>query len=260
MKTVGIALLFLLPLTGRTGDPTKPRRDPWEGFEVGSWVILRDHHSVDGKIQERVRKRVIASYENGAPKLENTTQKDGKFGKPDNWAIHVPGAFPEESAAVARRKETLSVGKAKLPCAVTEYVIEEKKTGFKGKLVVWRSATAKVPYREIPGRPRDIALPGDILRAEYSFSARDMSGNWTVAVVALEERLKVGNREVPCVVEQLTFDDKAEGQTVSGEGRRWLSREIPGHEARATLKGKLNGKALEAEKQALDFKASRRKG
>jgi hypothetical protein len=239
------------------GERSGPPRDPWAGFDIGSWVVLHEKQVADGKVEERKTKFAIAEYRPGSPSITETSEVGGEFGgDPQPSRVHVSGFIPGDGAVAATRNETLTLGGRKVECTVNEHVQESEKGGRK-KLVVWRAAGAKVPYRELAVSGRDIALDTDVVKAEYSFQNANASGVYTVEVTRFDEKLKVGDKEVPCVVEKGTGKEEGDRAAVV-EVTRWLSDEVPGREVRFVGKATVDGKVYEPEKRVVDFKAIKR--
>lgn len=66
--------------------------------------------------------------------------------------------------------------------------------------------------------------------------------------------MKIGSQQIDCVVEKGTFDEKTKQGGIVASVERWLSEEIPGHEAKLIVKGTINNGPMAIEKTAVDFK------
>lgn len=254
------AMMLALPLLAQNNPEQKTRRDPWFGFDEGSWIVLHEKKTLSDKSTDNKVKVLLVKLEDNVPRLARIPELDGQFAEPKETFSNRPGGFPADSEIVARRKETLRVGEDKIGCGVVEYDIENKQSDFKAKLTVWRGGKAKLPYREIPTSAGNApALLDDMVRAEYAYQYRGATVKYVVEVVDFAKSVKVGQRDLTCVLEKITFDETSKDKTFKGEGSRWLNSDVPGQEVRFQLKGSSNGVALEVERQVLDFKTSKKR-
>ncbi|MBI3407404.1 MAG: hypothetical protein HY040_03485 [Planctomycetes bacterium] len=248
-SSAGILLLAAVPALGQGVQGGMSVRNPWHGFEAGSWVILQEKKTLNGKVSVTKFKDVIAKYDGDVPILARTPEVNGQFGDPGKTHGSRPGGLPAESQIVARRQETVTIGDRKVPCAVVEYTVENTAKDFKAKLVFWSNDEQKIPYREIPssaGNPP--ALLGDVIRAEYAYHYQGASVKYTIEVVDLAKAVRIGDRDLTCVQECIVFEEKAKDKSFSGKGFRWLSAAVPGHEVRFLLEGVSNGAKVEVER------------
>lgn len=249
MKTASLALLILAVQDGAAA------RDPWAGFAPGSWVLTSRKTTAAGKTTERKEKSVILRHDGDGTNRETLVEKDGAFVQAASRVSHVPGALAEkEMKAGASRTEELAVGPRKLSCAVTEYEHSEK--GVTAKLTLWRCPEAKVPYRELAKDGADLALLGDVVRVDFSLERENRKETHRIRVVSLDENVKIGDRDVPCVLEEWWGEERKGGETRELQSRRWLSDAVPGRIVR--WEGSLKGpKPQEFVQQVLDFEVRR---
>lgn len=245
--------------SGQADGGSKLARNPWHGFESGAWVVFQEKKTLDENTQTAKFKEVLVKYEGDVPRLARIAEVNGVFGDAGETFGRPQGGMPSESEIISRRQDTIKIGAQRLSCAVVEYEIVNKKSDFRASLIFWHNGKRALPYREVPasaGNPP--ALPGDVVRAEYAYHYLGASVKYTVEVVDFERTMKVGNRDITCLVEKLSFQETAKGKKVQGEGVRWLSADVPGHEVKLALKGTSNGVPLEIEKTVLDFQGRKR--
>lgn len=229
------------------------RRDPWIGFGPGSWVVISRRTKDGEKVTERKEKHVLLEPREGTPRRQTFEEKEGAFVPTSKETTHVQGAEAagSEWGEAKTRAEELTVDGKKLACTVSEHVVEKEEA--KGKLVVWRTADAKIPYREIVRDGPDIALTADIVRLEVSIERGTRKDAHAVRVVAFGEKLKVGTRELACAVEEWKAEETRGGVARTGTFKRWLSNDVPGRVAR--MEGRLvsAGKTAEMTQETVDF-------
>lgn len=229
------------------------RRDPWIGFGEGSWVVLARKVKDGEKVQETREKHLLLAPRDGSPVRQVQKEKDGAFLPNTTETIHAQGVPLEgaEWGEAKTRSEELVVDGKTFACTVSEHVVEKGEA--RGKLAVWRSAAAKVPYREIVRDGPDMALMPDILRVEVSIDRGTRKDTHAVRVTALAEKLRVGTRDVTCAVEEWTADETRGTDTRKASFKRWLSDEVPGRVVK--MEGKLvsAGKTVEMTVEASDF-------
>jgi len=245
MKMLTLALPLLL-LQAEEG-----RRDPWSGFGVGSWVVVSRKTTTGGTTVERKEKSIIVAVDKDTPTREIQIEKDGKFAPSTSRSTHSPGVIAEkEMKAGASRQEELTVGSKKLACTVTEYQHEEK--GVTAKLTLWKCADVKIPYRELAKDGADFALLPDVVKVELSLERENRKERHRLQVASLEDKVKVGDREIACVIEDWSGEEEKGAELREMKSRRWLSNEVPGRIVRleATYKGP---KTQEMVQQALGF-------
>lgn len=247
--------LTTLLLTALVLQDDEARRDPWAGFAPGSWVVISRKTTAAGKTTERKEKSVILPVDGDGTHRETFLEKDGEFVRSAIKVSHVPGTVAEKQMkAGASRTEELTVESKQLSCNVTEYEHEEK--GVTAKLTLWRSAGAKVPYRELAKDGADLALMSDVVKVEFSLERENRKETHRIQVVSFDDKVKVGDREVACVLEVWSGEEVKGGETRGFQSRRWLSDAIPGRLVR--MEGSLTGpKPQEFVQQVLDFDAKR---
>jgi hypothetical protein len=249
MKTAALGLLFLLL------QAEEARRDPWAGFGVGSWVVFSRKTTSGGTTTERKDKSVIVAVDQDLPTREIQQEKDGKFEPSTARSRHAPGVLAEkEMKAGASRPEELSIGSRKISCTVTEYHHEDNVVT--AKLTVWKCPDVKIPYRELAKDGPDIALLPDVVQLDFSFERETRKEHDRVRVIGLDEKVKVGDREIPCVLEEWSVEEERGGEGRTLKSRRWLSDSVPGRVVRfeASLKGP---KTMDVVQQAVDFEVKR---
>ena len=84
---------------------------------------------------------------------------------PDGPPVWVTACVPDMRLLRALSSFLSTIAGRKVECTVHEHVQESEKTGRK-KLVVWRAAGVKVPYREIAVSGRDAEAGDDLVEDE----------------------------------------------------------------------------------------------
>jgi len=224
-------------------------QDPFAGFPEGSWVILERLMKSDGREETRRERKTVVK---DGVRIERDR---GNGFEDDSVARHIHGKAPEDLKATSSREEDVTVGDRKIRCKVTEYADERE--GVRVQIAVWRGADLKIPYRELQMDGPDIAAMPDVLRIEAS--VRNARGTETqrLKVVSLGEKLKVGARDVECVVEEVDAEAEQGGRKMSGTMKRWLSAAVPGHLVKRTLRADIAGKPVEQTEQAADFEVKK---
>jgi hypothetical protein len=254
-----LGLLAALPLDAQAPKGKRSAPDPWSECEVGSWIILRESMSVGGKVKESKEKHERVAGKLGGADVSVSLEADGKFGKEDHVRSYLPNFLPKPVDAKNTRREILTIGGKRIICTRTEYLKDFPTEGFKATLILWCNPEVKVPSRKLTTFGGNVALPGDVVRAEYSFKLHTDSGTHREEVISLAEDLKVGSRTVKCVVARLRFEEQGNDIKIQGESRVWLSADVPGHQVRVTAAGTWNGMRFRADREVLDFKAVKRR-
>jgi hypothetical protein len=251
-----LALLALAAALQQGGSIT---RDPWSGFRPGSWVIIRDKTIADGKTTWAREKITITSIEDGAPLLEARPEKGGGYPPPGQVRRHMRGALVEEMGwnEAEPRAEEFQIGKRKVACKVTEYFVKDSERELESRIWIWRTEEVKVPYRELRRDGPDLSIPSNVVRMEVKARHGPDSQAFDFRIVDLDQKIKVGPRDVPCVLEEGTADER-KGTTVrKGTIRRWLSDSVPGRTLRQEIKGEQDGKPVERIEEVLDYDAKK---
>lgn len=154
------------------------------------------------------------------------------FIQPPNW-----------SRGTGQRKgtEEITVGGVKRTCQVTVISFDANKDA--GQLTTI-SKSADVPYWAVRRRVETL-LQGKPNTLEEEL------------VLDVDQKVKVGDRELACVLVQVTIEAVGGAKTVRKE---WRTSEIPGGVARRETKGYLNGKELDSSASQMEvvrFQAKR---
>jgi hypothetical protein len=139
-------------------------RDPWNGFGVGSWVIVADSLTKMGETETRREKQTRTRA--NEPRIELTVREEGKTpgvfdGRETiriNVAAYDPALDPKCKVLETRKEELIIEGK-KYACEVKKYDLSEVE--MKATATFWRCPDVSVPYREAGVEPRTLAVhPG----------------------------------------------------------------------------------------------------
>ncbi|MGL6073395.1 MAG: hypothetical protein ACRC8S_04435 [Fimbriiglobus sp.] len=259
-------IIVLLCLATAAAQTPEPNRDPWAGFEIGSWVIIANTRSLDGKDDHQTEKAVIVKSDFGTPKpgkvaTEVYAEVDGKFPKLTMTRHHIPGRVPDDSFTLVSRNEKIKIGKQEFDCTVKEYTKEfteeeDKTKKVKIRLKYWSTPKVKVPYREIAGGP-SIALLGDVVKAEYVRELGPDKERYEAEVVDFNAKLTVKGRELTCVLQSVKAEMTGT-RNGNAKSKTWLSDEVPGREVKVAGTVTVDGKQGSMETTVLDFEVKKK--
>jgi hypothetical protein len=206
-------------------------RHAWDGYPGGSTVRVRqttkrpeisDAGQLVYKAEVQELSFTVLTPEGEKPMLE--IRSGGQ-------ETHVPifTALPSlfRGKAEEKGREEIAVGGRKYACSLTRIALDE------GKDVSQVTMIAKAPDAPVWAvRVRVETLMGGVrntLEEEL--------------LVAEDQKLKVGDKELNCAVVQVTTEAAGGGKTVKKE---WRSDEVPGRVVRRELRQFLNDKEIEA--------------
>lgn len=238
------------------GPPPPPLHHHWTGFPVGSWAVIEKTLVKDGVATTSREKITLVELSPEGPILNVRAGKGDSFESPGTNVAAAPGALLESQAywkAGTPRTGTLEVAGKPLECVLTEYAHENPQANVANKVVAWRSATIKVPYRQLPRNGPDVALPPDLLRLDFKVRAGAQHQTYDLRVLQLDAPIAVAGREIPCVLEESTVDEVRPGFASKGSFKRWLSADVPGRVVRAESAGVTNGAPVSRSEVVVDF-------
>jgi hypothetical protein len=228
----------------------EPRRDPWAGFGVGSWVILSWSDSQSGDRREKV---VVSAIIDGVPKRETFVEEKGEFKRHGGLATHHPGSPPSTGLKeTASRSEEFDLGGKKIAATVREYEFKEAARNVIIRGSITTTADVRIPYREFPKDGVDIALGTDLLELNITVEYSDFTNVYRTKVLRRDE-LTIGTRKVACVVEELSGAETAQGKRYTFTGTRWLSDAVPGRIVKLEALIVLDGKTTQRTGVVTDF-------
>ena len=151
------------------------------------------------------------------------------------------------------RAAELEIGQRKIACKVTEYAAKDSARDVESRVWVWRTEEVKVPYRELRRDGPDLSMLSDVVRMEVKARHGADTQVFDFRIVDLAQKVKVGLKEIPCLLEEGSAEER-KGTTVrKGTIRRWLSDAVPGRTVRQEVKGEQDGKPVERIEEVLDF-------
>jgi len=249
--SLGMERVHLLPLiflmatavVGSAADgPDDFQRDHWGGFNNGAWIISHKKTSFRENDIETTKKQVLVVNPAGGSVLTEHLMSDGQFGPPRSLGWHVPGRLPTSEQRISTREEGFALGTRKLPCTVSEYVVDGEKDPPTAKLVFWRCEAIRVPYRELGCAGPDVAMMPDVVRIQFEYSsnadpAKPISVWADVQVVQMDDEVTIGQKKIRCVVERGTLIEETARGKATARFQRWLSDEVPGRVVKETATG-----------------------
>ncbi len=206
------------------------KNDPWAGFFPGSWITVKEVERFLGNTKSTIVTRKITARKEGLAEVWNFT-KDGSR-RLEKERAFFEGNTPETLFMTRRgeRETSVRVGTASYRAKKVSYVPDGKFSLARGPLTLYITDGLSVPYREMLLGGDDIALPENVIRAEYVAPDRNTGRmmRYESQIVFFYWVVSVGNEEIPCFVEETKVVDISSSQQV-GEAKRWLSSRIPGH-------------------------------
>jgi hypothetical protein len=267
MKILVISAVLLLPASwamGGQADPRKPVRDvrsPWDAFGPGAWVEVDWSQTMDDKKKDAVVRWTLKEDRTVATaKMVEGKAVEGErdLNGPQLVKGMVPGDPNLVFAAKDKTDEELVIGETKLACKKETYT-HPREAGT--KFTLWRSPGAGIPLRAMGMMGPDMAFPGDIVKVEFT-SAQDKSQTTVTSTIkSLKEKVKVGDEEMACVVEEWRLAQKGQEGQFELVFTLWLNDKVPGHVVKFEAKGTKDGKPAAAMSQKLlKYHAEPRKG
>lgn len=237
--------------------PTRPVPPPhgrnlWDGFTAGSWAMI-EAQTASGDQVETIREKFTFLAMEGAVAV---LTKDPK-GAPDPFR-RGSGATIESQATWAEsppKEEKLTIDGKEFACQAREYTHANEARKITNRARVWRSADAKLPYREIQRNGPEIALLPDVLRLEVEFANETKQSRQVISiqVTGLDATLDIGGRKIPCIVEEARSEERRQGITTRQTLKRWISDAVPGRIVRTESEGTSNDKPSKKTLRVVDF-------
>jgi hypothetical protein len=231
---IGIAFLFLGALA--QDDPLvasalRGYHHPWAGFREGSAVTYREtsrRPEVDGNgnlvLKEVVSQMVWSVASTDGDKATLRIQGEGQ----DSEVLH-HFALPNwtQGKGERRAEEDLVVGATRYPCKVTAIVIDADKDASE-VTTIWQNPLA----------------PGWAVKVRNeTFMRGKINTSEETLLIGVREEVKVGDRDVPCRVVQVTTEVDSGGRVVKKE---WRADEVPGGVVRRETRHYQRGREIEA--------------
>jgi hypothetical protein len=248
-------------------DP-KPTRNAWAGLPAGSWVVIETTETSGEETSKKRHRFTIESQVEGKVVCQVSEETDKPAIFFEERTIE-PGRGIEEGSTKAARSdpETMEIGGRKFACVTGTFYDPNGNADGKQAATVWTTKEIKVPYREwdpaeltvTPGRivhsgGAALALDPNVLR--YRMTHHASNGKMEAhafRVVEVDHKLKVGGREIACVVEEGTIEEKTAKATTKVTFKRWLSDAVPGKVVRSEMRGEVRGVKVERRRQVVDF-------
>jgi hypothetical protein len=240
--------------------PPAPVFHPWNGFPVGSWAVVQTSQVRDNVSTTTREKYTVAEIRPDGPVLGFRKAVGDTFEEPGALLKPNCGSLVEAQTqwkASEPTTEKLEIGGKPQECRVTVYFYENPEKKILNRVAVWRSTVIKVPYRQLQRNGPDVALPPDVLRIEFHVQADDQYQKYDFRVTSLEAPIKVGDRDIPCVVEEGTVDVLRKGVATKGRLKRWLSDAVPGRVVKSEYAGEEAGKPVERTETMLSFEVKK---
>ncbi len=244
MRTIillSTAFVLIASGFGSGDDKSNNDRDPWNGFGIGSWAVLAESFTRGDKTeshrekQTRVESQIKASIQLRSNK---EGKKPGVFDGEEGTSWHIPGFDPDldpKCKVLDTTKQDLVIQGKKYACEVKTYDLTRSEN--KASVTFWRCKTANVPYREVGGDPRTLAVRPDVLRLDVDYRGKERSAKTSVRVTNFSEERKIGERKVTCVREEGTVEFSEGAMKGKGTVTRFLSNDVPGREVEMVAEG-----------------------
>jgi len=242
---VAVSAVYLVQQDPIAQEAMRGYKHPWADFGDASSVTMREtvrRPDIDAsgklvykEVTSDVTWTVIAATgEKTTFKIEGGGQESllPYFISPPNW-----------SRGTGERKgtEEITVGGVKRTCQVTLIALDVNKDAGQ---ITTISKSPDVPYWAVRRRVETL------LQGKPNTSEEEL-------VLEVDQKVKVGDRELSCVLVQVTVDAVGGAKTVRKE---WRSEEIPGGVARRESRQYLNGKELDSalsQMEVVRFRAKR---
>jgi hypothetical protein len=239
-------------------------RDPWQGFPVGSWIIESEIVKQGDQVkQTRREKSLRIQGAGGLPTPPDRIvrsirpEQDGEFRDTGRLSLHVPGAVPaamEGAKLIAMRSETLEIDGESYECDVKTWrVTGGRQRAIEAKYTLWQTRALDIPYREVSSQGPDLAMSGDVLRAEVEIQGPDYTEAGFLQIKSMRDERKVGMKSVVCIREEGRFETEARGRRVGLSLTRWISSDVPGHVVLSVTEGSLDGERIERRREVIEF-------
>jgi hypothetical protein len=228
--SVLITIIALLAPSISSCAETGTRHDPWTAFYPGTWITVQEVEKFLGNTKKTVVRRKITSIKDGLAEVWNFTEDGSRRLSQEREFLE--GHTPERLFMKQRSKKatSLQIGARSYKTEKVSYVPDGKFSLARGPLTIYNTDELKVPYREMLLCGDDIALPENVIRAEYVAPDRSTGKmmRYESQIVYFYWVVAVENEKIPCFVEETKVIDISSSKQV-GEVKRWLSDRIPGH-------------------------------
>jgi hypothetical protein len=232
MISTGVGILATLALA--QADPAlaeaaKGYAHAWAGFREGSTVTIREKTRTP-EIDEKgnlVHREVVAEsvWTVTGVAGERATVRVKQGGQDHELPYHFTPPHWFRGKVESKGREAVAVGARTFDCAVTSITFETGKD-IRQVTTLWKAADA--PSWAVR------------LRIE-TFERGSLNTSEDERLVAVDERVKVGEKEVVCQVVEATTEAAGRGKTVRKE---WRSPEVPGRVVRRETRQFQGGKEI----------------
>lgn len=206
------------------------RYDPFAPFHPGSWITVQEVEVYLGGTTTTTVLRKITAKKDGLTEVWDFTEDGSRKLKKERDFLegHTPKTLfmKQQSTQTA----TLKIGPGRYKTTKISYVPDGKFSLARGPLTVYLTDDLKVPYREMLLSGDDIALPENVVRAEYVALNRNTGKmvRYESQIVDFYWLVPVADEKVPCFLEETKVIEIASSEQVAVV-KRWLSDKIPGH-------------------------------
>jgi len=245
---------------GCLAQDSKVAPEPWAGFPVGTWAVFETTNSVDGNATSERQKITVIALEGTRPVLAMRKADGENFPEPDQFLTRREPGLPDQQPgwrASPERDEKLEIGGKKFACKVTEFTYENKAKAIANRVTVWRTPDVKVPYREVKKMGADLALLADVVKIEFHVKNAKQMLNLDYRITGLDRKVKVGDREIACLLEEGVEEEQRAGLVRKATVRRWLSDAVPGRVVKSEYVGEEAGKPVERTEAVLSFEVKK---
>jgi hypothetical protein len=250
-----VAIASVLFACAAGADDAKPTndRDPWNGFGVGSWVILTESVTKGDKTESH-REKHTHTESKPPGRIQLLVKQEGKklglFDSNESTQWHVPGydpALDPKSKLSDTNKQHLMIQGEKYACEVKRYDLTRGED--QATVSVWCCKDVSVPYREFGGKPRTLAMRPDVVRLDLDYRSKDGSMKASIRVVNLREERQIGKQKIVCVREEGEIEMSEGDQKGKGTVTTFLSDAVPGRTVETIAEGELGGVKLKKQMQ-----------
>jgi len=208
-------------------EATKGYKHPWADFREGSTVTIREtvrRPEIDEK-GDLVQRAVPTEFVWTVTAIvgDQVTLRVVQGEQDDEIPYHTRPPQWFRGKAESKGREEVAVGTRKFDCAVTSIAFDSGKD-VSQRTTVWKAAGA----------------PSWAVRVRVETLTRGaLTTSEDERLVALEERVRVGAKEVLCAVVEVTTEAAGQGKSVRKE---WRSDEVPGRVVRRETRHFQGGK------------------
>ncbi len=257
MTRLVLAGLLAIALQDPAPRAAEDVRHPWAGFPGGSTAVIV-RRLTEGARTHETRERWTVAQVKGLPEVSTQLWSGERWVTGQASVPHLAPVVPEEGCTKAgEKREELVVGGRKIPCTVTDWAFELRGKGWSGKARIWSGEGVRVPYRELEKDGTDLALFGDVLKVELSLLRGRDAATYSAEITDLGATLKVGDRDVPCVVEVVRLEERREQVAEQWTMKRWLSEDVPGRVVKRVREGTLRGAPVKLEEDVVEFEVKK---